>query len=45
MGGKRLGFDDYEQVTAIMRTRCERFLVEMEVVVPWKALICPVSTS
>ena len=38
MGGKQLGFGDYEQATA-KRTRRERFLAEMEKVVPWKALI------
>jgi IS5 family transposase len=39
MGGKQLGFGDYEQTTAKKRTRRERFLAEMEAVVPWKALI------
>jgi IS5 family transposase len=39
MGGKQLGFGDYEHTTAKKRTRRERFLAEMEVVVPWKALI------
>jgi IS5 family transposase len=39
MGGKQLGFGDYEQSTAKKRTKRERFLSEMEVVVPWKALI------
>ena len=39
MGGKQLGFGDYEQATAKKRTRRERFLQEMEAVVPWKALI------
>jgi IS5 family transposase len=39
MGGKQLGFGDYEQTTVKKRTRRERFLAEMEVVVPWKALI------
>ena len=39
MGGKQLGFGDYEQTPAKKRTRRERFLAEMEVVVPWKALI------
>jgi IS5 family transposase len=39
MGSKHLGFGDYEQTTAKKRTRRERFLAEMEVVVPWKALI------
>ena len=39
MGGKQFGFGDYEQPTAKKRTRRERFLAEMEAVVPWKALV------
>ena len=39
MGTKQFGFGDYEQSTAKKRTRRERFLAEMEAVVPWKALI------
>jgi IS5 family transposase len=39
MGGKQLGFGDYEQSTAKKRTKKERFLAQMEAVVPWKALI------
>jgi IS5 family transposase len=39
MGGKQLGFSDYEQTTAKKRTKREKFLAEMEAVVPWKALI------
>ena len=39
MGGKQLGFGDYEQSTAKKRTKRERFLGEMEKVVPWKALL------
>jgi transposase, IS5 family len=39
MGGKQLGFGDYEQSRAMKRTKRERFLSEMEAVVPWKALI------
>jgi IS5 family transposase len=39
MGSKQLGFGDYEQSTAKRRTRRERFLAEMESVVPWVALI------
>jgi len=39
MGGKQLGFGDYEQATAKKRTRRERFLAEIQKVVPWKALI------
>jgi IS5 family transposase len=38
MGGKQLGFGDYEQSTAKKRTKRERFLSEMEAVVPWKSL-------
>jgi IS5 family transposase len=39
MGGKQLGFSDYEQTTAKKQTRREKFLAEMEAVVPWDALI------
>ncbi len=39
MGGKQFGFGDYEQTTAKKRTKRERFLAEMEAVVPWSALI------
>jgi hypothetical protein len=39
MGGQQLGFGDYEQSRAKKRTKRERFLSEMEAVVPWKALI------
>jgi IS5 family transposase len=39
MGGKQLGFGDYEQTTARKRTKRERFLAQMEAVVPWKSLI------
>jgi len=39
MGSKQLSFGDYEQATAKKRTRRERFLAEMEKVVPWQALI------
>ena len=39
MGGRQLGFTDYEQTTAKKRTRCERFLGEMEKVVPWQRLV------
>jgi hypothetical protein len=38
MGGKQLGFGDYEQSTSKKRTRREGFLAEMEDDVPWKAL-------
>lgn len=39
MGGKPLGFGDDEQSTAKKSTKHERFLDEMEAVVPWKTLI------
>ena len=39
MGGKQLGFSDYEQTTAKKRTKKEKFLAEMDQVVPWQALI------
>jgi IS5 family transposase len=39
MGGKQLGFGDYEQSTAKKRTKREKFLAEMDAVVPWQALI------
>ena len=39
MGGKQLGFSDYELTTAKKQTKREKFLSEMEVVVPWHELI------
>ena len=39
MGSKQLGFSDYEQSTAKKRTKRERFLFEMEAVVPWQELL------
>ena len=39
MGGKQLGFTDYELTTAKKRTKREKFLAEMDAVVPWQALI------
>jgi len=39
MGGKQLGVSDYELITAKKQTKREKFLSEMEVVVPWQALI------
>jgi transposase, IS5 family len=39
MGGKQLGFSNYEITTAKKQTKREKFLSEMEVVVPWQALI------
>ena len=38
MGGKQLGFSDYELTTAKKQTKREKFLAEMESVVPWQAL-------
>ena len=39
IGGKQLGFTDYELTTAKQQTKREKFLAEMEVVVPWQLLI------
>jgi IS5 family transposase len=39
MGGKQLGFSDYELITAKKQTKREKFLPEMEAVVPCLALI------
>ena len=39
MGGKQLGFGDYEQSTAKKQTKREKFLSEMDKVVPWQLLI------
>ena len=39
MGGKQLGFTGYELTTAKKRTKREKFLSEMDAVVPWAALI------
>jgi hypothetical protein len=39
MGGNQLGFSDYELTNAKKRTKREKFLSEMEVVVPWQELI------
>jgi len=39
MGGKQLGFTDYELTTAKKQTKREKFLSEMEAVVPSQALI------
>jgi IS5 family transposase len=35
MGGRQLGFSDYELTTAKKQTKREKFLAEMEAVVPW----------
>lgn len=39
MGGKQLGFLDDELTTAKKQTKWEKFLSEMEAVVPWQELI------
>jgi IS5 family transposase len=39
MVGKQFGFSDYVQTTAKKRTKREKFLAEMDAVVPWQALI------
>jgi len=39
MGGKQLGFSDSELTTAKKQTKREKFLSEMQAVVPWQALI------
>jgi transposase, IS5 family len=39
MGGKQLGFADYEQSTAKKRTKKEKFLAVMDQVVPWQPLL------
>ena len=44
MGGKQLGFGDYEQSTAKKQTKREKFLAEMEQVVPWQPLIDLIET-
>jgi IS5 family transposase len=39
MGGKQLGFGDDELSTAKKRSKREKFLAEMDKVVPWQALM------
>ena len=39
MGGKQLGLSDYEQITAKKRTKKEKFLAEMDQVVPWESFL------
>lgn len=39
IGGKQLGFSDYELTTAKKQTEREKFLFEMEAVVPWQPLL------
>ena len=41
MGGKQLGFSDYQLTTAKKQTKRETFLSEREAVVPWQELIEP----
>jgi IS5 family transposase len=38
MGGKKFGFSDYELTTAKKKTKREKFLPDMDVMVPWQAL-------
>ena len=45
MGGKQLGFSDYELTTAKKQTKREKFLAEMESVVPWVALLALMSLN
>lgn len=44
MGGKQFGFSDYEQTSAKKLARREKCLAEMEVVVPWEALLGLIET-
>jgi len=44
MGGKLVGFGDYEQSTAKKQTKREKFLAEMQKVVPWQPLIDLIET-
>lgn len=39
MGGEQLGLGVYEQATAKERTKREKFLADMEQVVPWQSVI------
>jgi len=39
IAGKQLGFDDYEQTTAKKRTKREKFLPDMDQVVPLRAVV------
>jgi IS5 family transposase len=39
MGGKQIRFSDYEQTTAKKQTKQEKVLPEMQLVVPWQALL------
>jgi IS5 family transposase len=39
MGGKQLGFGNYEQSSAKKQTKREKFLAKMDKVVPWQTMI------
>lgn len=39
MDGSQLGFSDYELITTKKQAKRDKFLSEMEVVMPWQALI------
>jgi IS5 family transposase len=39
IGCRPLGYTDYEQATSKKRTKREKFLSEMEKVVPWQRLV------
>ena len=39
MGGKQLGFTDYKITTAKKESKREKFSSQLEVLVPWQALI------
>jgi IS5 family transposase len=39
MSGNHLGFSDYELTTAKKKIKREKFLAEMEAVVPWQGLM------
>jgi IS5 family transposase len=45
MGGKQLGFSDYELTPAKTQIKREKFLSEIGVVVPWRALINLIETN
>ena len=45
MGGKQLGFSDYEQTTAKKQAKREKFLAEMEAVVPSRCPPCVASLA
>ena len=45
MGGKQLGFSDYELTTAKKQTKREKFLSRMEFVVPCQSMIASIEIS